>query len=495
MSFDENLLVIPLDKLNMHMTCNKFEKFGNFTSRGNISIKDFFDNLKDSDFSPITVGTPKGDIIDTSIRSGKIYNGTGDYTDIPTSHLNYIKIVNNYYYGMVMNYDNNIPGTKIERAIIPFITKVITPSIEDCKGKFMKYEVGDHFDTFHYDTFINYKQKGTVLIFPPNTINKFTGGELVFKDDSNQELIIKPADFTVWTAVIFGKILHKCTPITSGVRYVLKYNLYAYLPGVLDGKSSLNKEDIQKLIDNYDKKNILSVVSKELDTVKMRISELFKERQKIETEYFNEMIKKIETHEVYYTDDFNLEEENKNQDSYYLVKNFKDTNYNIIYNPALDTINHKLNMVMLEHKYINKKINIINYESSDNYKDDLKNIYDKLKTVGIPIIYCMETFYNSINEYSLKHLKIINELLSKDISVFEINKTFVKTDYYNSRHGEIKDDYDYNFTKYDGDCSNYTWINKNFEYGKVNSKYSEYNDESGDDIITKYEVSCLIIYK
>jgi len=41
-----------------------------------------------------------------------------------------------------------------------------------------------------------------------------------------------------------------------------------------------------------------------------------------------------------------------------------------------------------------------------------------------------------------------------------------------------------------------TWINMDsYTHGKLYNKWSEYNDESGDDVFTEYTVTCLVIYK
>lgn len=486
MSFEKNLLIKPIAHLNLYIEYTRTIKTNKYTTFEHISEQEFFTNLKDTDFSPITVGTPNGDLINTNIRSGKLYTATA-------SQSNYIKL-NYYNFACNRNYDENISGVKLNRGIIPFINKVLTPSIDDFKGKFIKYEVGDHFDTFHYDTFTNSNQKGTILLFPPNNINKFTGGELIFKNDNNEELVIKPNEFTEWTAVIFDKILHKCTPITSGIRYVLKYNLNAYIPGILNNKYSFNKIDIQELIQNYNKDNIISILQTEMKIIKIKISELFKQRQEIENDYFNSMLEGIESQSVNFNDKFDIDEENNNHHSYYLVKNFKDNNNSIISHKTLEDINDDINRNMTEYQYVSNKIKNINNDDDNNYQEDLEYICNTLQKATMPIIYCMETYYNNINEYSLKHLKIINELLNRNISVCEINKTFTKVDYHKSRYKSYNDYDDYDNERNNKDNTSYIWINKYFENGKVIDKYFEYNDESGDNIFTNYTVSCLIIF-
>ena len=86
--------------------------------------------------------------------------------------------------------------------------------------KLLKYEVGDFFK-WHKDS----QGTHTCLIFCPT---EFKGGDLKLKKTDLCEICIRPevmrqADCDCYTMLIFSTdFLHEVTPITEGVRYVLK---------------------------------------------------------------------------------------------------------------------------------------------------------------------------------------------------------------------------------------------------------------------------------
>ena len=71
---------------------------------------------------------------------------------------------------------------------------------------------------------------GTALLFPPADISPFTGGELVFRlDENDQEMIytIQPSKFTEWTLITFSELLYKFNAVTSGTLYVFTTRIWA----------------------------------------------------------------------------------------------------------------------------------------------------------------------------------------------------------------------------------------------------------------------------
>jgi hypothetical protein len=490
--FDQQLVVTKLSKLDLEATFTRFrsginEKYKTkFTIRDNIKEDVFFSELRPEHFSPVNVGTFKGDEFKPDIRSGKIYNRTGDYSSVKDeSKLNHINISKRYYWGDDYH-DSEISGIQIEKGILPFVNKYLTPHV-DYSGKFLKYDEGDHFDTFHYDTLKKSYERGTLLIFPPNKYNVFTGGHLIFKNDG-EEKIVDPSQFTDWTAVAFGKILHKCTPITSGTRYVLKYTIKAYIPGIINDDTYFKKDQINDLLATYDNTKVKQNIEEQVLKLKQEIKELITEKQKLEKEFYDEMLENILSGNTTYDNDkHDKYEESRNSNSYYLTKNFNDTLTGKTYeNYELETINTQIDTKLLEYQFLTYKLNFIDV---DELRINASEIITSVKQSSYPVVYYTGTYYKDINEYKMDHLKLINELIDAGLQVFPMNTEVSST----LLHEEISRGY--GETKYGHKMEKYTWIKEGeFNTGMISSKYSEYNDESGYDKLTIYNISCFLIY-
>ena len=210
--FTNYVYVSPLDKLGLILakkyTHNKLDK-------------SFFDNIDMTKFVESTVGHGKEEILDKNIRSSKIIK-----------NLN-VQLKSQYEY--------------VSKNLNPKKIKPISHSLE-CKFSYelnlIKYESGDHFNEFHYDT-RKKNEIATVLIFSP--YNKFTGGNLIFKID-DKTLTLNTSEFsnTEYTIVIFSDILHKCEPIISGVRYVFKTTILSEMPKVLSDDCKFKLSDMEK---------------------------------------------------------------------------------------------------------------------------------------------------------------------------------------------------------------------------------------------------------
>jgi predicted 2-oxoglutarate/Fe(II)-dependent dioxygenase YbiX len=88
----------------------------------------------------------------------------------------------------------------------------------------------------------------TVLLFPPGAMNPHEGGKLQFyekdyvmewggntKPSINRETYrllaeFSPSEFESWTLIFFPhEMIHECTPVTKGTRYVFKSRMYKKL--------------------------------------------------------------------------------------------------------------------------------------------------------------------------------------------------------------------------------------------------------------------------
>lgn len=87
----------------------------------------------------------------------------------------------------------------------------------------MRYRPGGHF-VKHVDSQSGPGHFATLLVFPP--AEGFEGGELIIYDGPTP-IVIEPAKFTVWTqiAIRIG-VEHEVRPVLSGIRYVIKAELY-----------------------------------------------------------------------------------------------------------------------------------------------------------------------------------------------------------------------------------------------------------------------------
>ena len=489
-SFDQ-VIITDLYALDVDINFSKFkegidEKYKTkFTTRVPIKEDVFFSELKPEHFSPVTVGTSKGDELKPDIRSGKVYDGNGSYkSDDMRSKLNHISIQRYTHWGDD-SYDSLISGVQIKKGVFPFVNKYLTPYV-DYRDKFLKYEVGDHFDTFHYDTFKNSNERGTLLIFPPNKYNVFTGGHLVFKNDAGEEKIVDPSQFTKWTAVAFGKVLHKCTPITSGTRYVLKYTIKANIPGIPNDDKYLKKEHIDELIAKYNNTELKVKIEQNILVLKQEIKELIIERQKLEKDFYDDMLETILSGETTYDNNNDDKyEESKNSNSYYLTKNFTETLTHKTYEKHdIETINTQIDTKMLEYQFLTYKLNFIDI---DELQVTSEEIITSLKESIHPVVYFTGTYYKDINEYKMSHLKLISELIDTGLRVFPMNMDVSYKKKFDDRFGDSED--------YHHKLEKYTWIKEgDFNTGMIDSKYSEYNDEGGYDKHTRYNITCFLIY-
>jgi predicted 2-oxoglutarate/Fe(II)-dependent dioxygenase YbiX len=102
------------------------------------------------------------------------------------------------------------------------------------KYQLLKYEKDDFFN-IHLDTKQNDNHKYTCLILLKDDNNDYEGGELILSDKDN----IFNININSCVMIIFSlDLFHKITPVTKGVRYVLKKPLFN------DSKSNFDTDSI-----------------------------------------------------------------------------------------------------------------------------------------------------------------------------------------------------------------------------------------------------------
>ncbi len=274
MSFDDYVYVGSLDDLRLKINqkyqipekyyCHfsKKEKVG-YRQESKPLDKSYFDMLKPEKFVASSVGKSNTDIIDQNIRQSKIYKDCQ------------LEIHDKYF-----SYSRSIDTKKI---------KPIQHSLE-CDISFdinlLKYDEGDHFNEFHYDTFKN-GIIATFLIYPPKSMTGgYTGGDLVFKIN-DIEYRVEPSKFDdKFMCVIFGKVLHKCEPVTSGTRYVIKSSIEAKLPEVLSDKNKIKLSDLNQF--NEFNNNILkNDIQQKITETETKLNESKSKLKDIIKEYYD----------------------------------------------------------------------------------------------------------------------------------------------------------------------------------------------------------------
>jgi len=461
----------------------------------------FFQELNNKElYSVSSVGTSNGNgnIIDDNIRKSKV----ADFNK--TKNLRcYITTIPNYIEYDTENEDYLIDDEKIyiKTGNISKINKIDIKSIPTVNNsilylkfnqlKVIKYEEGDHFDTFHYDT-LPPDVIGTFLIFPPNNKNNpysFEGGDIIFKGEDNQEIIVEPSKFTEWTVVLFGNVLHKCTKITKGIRWVFKTSIYSNIPIPNDN----NTITLDKINSVYDELNSPINISYRLFSQECKIRNINEKINNLydilayDTKEFNNL--KLEMiNKGYFTYISNSVEDNQ----YSNVNNYRDDidifdKYNEL-NNKIEELNKDIKEAQSELAlFIKKKEYISIYDIEDIFvksPNKIENIY----------IYCLKNYYNdediyNLDKYSLEDIILIKNILDYNpkYKIIPYNCNVNKTIYCKTNCEDTRIKYNYSFQKY-------TWIEfNNFIYGKLKHKWSEYNDETGDDIYSTYDVSCLII--
>lgn len=159
--------------------------------------------LKSSNGTTSTVGTVNGDLIDPNLRKSKHHKAIVEF-----------------------KMDHQSTETQLKKlGTIDKMPYIYWPK-NGTSFDIIEYEKGDFF-VEHSDTKMHKLHYATLLIFPPAT-NDFihTGGNLIIKREDHTEFIFDSSTNTQWTAIAFlTGLKHKCEPIISGKRVVMKTEL------------------------------------------------------------------------------------------------------------------------------------------------------------------------------------------------------------------------------------------------------------------------------
>jgi len=420
----------------------------------------------------------------------------------------------------------------VDNDLIKFDTTSLVNGISNFK--IIRYDKGDHFDEFHYDTVhtdTSAKTIGTALLFPPADISPFTGGDLVFKIEDGDQVsmqTIHPSKFKDWTLVTFGHLLHKCTPVLSGTRYVFKAEIWSMYPDIMK-PVELTRENITSIIlEKQSNKNellqksrqdIADLYSKYLDDIRVKLEA--KQRTILETNgpgkilvLSNNKLSDIHYKEQSILLDNDLEDESARKSATNdtckeasLLCNYDNTMYmkltilkmnynnliiflnddNDIYldvGNILSTKNFSTQSITLKH---NGKKEHDDANDDENYKE----LNTKLKTVFV-----LSSLYNEpydFNTFDIKHLKLLRQIINSDYKFTLLNRRYeISVPVLNEW-----DDYSRLDTKISVgiDKENFNWI---FEYptypGNMLNKESEYNDEGGCDDTFIFESTCILFW-
>ena len=442
--FANNVYVSTLDKLHLKLEISyKPHGNGGWICRYEEFNKSFFEKLDHTKFVDSKVGHGKEEVLNKDVRSSKIMKKCG------------VEIIGKYE---SYRYELN-----------PEIIKPISHSLE-CKFPYdmdlIKYETGDHFNEFHFDTYKK-EEIATVLIFPP--YNTFTGGNLVFKMDDKiftlETSKFSDKDFTI---VIFSDILHKCEPIESGTRFVFKTSVISSMPKILSDDLKFKMEDVKKHksnknIEDYKKHN------------EQQITKIKQDLEKAIDVYFNFKRDYVKEN---LPEDF--DDEFEMCDVISKLREYKN--------------DYKRLLQQLQSlKSVNTNIDIV---KTNTFYENTYKIYDDTPNICVLSDYIENN--TDINNYSECEVQYIKTMLEKGYNIVPLYmKIQMKTDFeegwrkiYGTSPIDVSDDdYDY--------CSKYNlqykegWVTN----GKQLDYHSEYNDQSGDDIYEEYECSCLLIWK
>lgn len=391
----------------------------------------YFTKLDQKKFVSSTVSKKNTDITDEKIRASKIYKNCSIE----------VKPLKSY------DYSRKLDTTKV---------KPLKNSLECSIGysfDLIKYEKGDHFNEFHYDTFTN-GNVATLLIFYPS---EYTGGDLVFNIEG-VEHVVKTSEFKDVMCVIFGNVLHKCTPITSGVRYVIKGIVKAELPEILSESHKFKLEDIL---------SSMSSMQESTDYTK-QIQDTRKELEDIITKYY---MNKIEYHKQNLPSKLDDVKGDKN-----IKKEYEQAHRKLRLLENYDT-EHKIGFDLNEKKY---NICVLPY-----YIDSMKDFTKYQKSTLDYIANLIKNGWNVTGMYETFNFKTEYEDGDRRLDgITFYHKAIGKDDEYDCYGCGSKE------SKYTIDYSEY-----DVENGKCLDFYSEYNDQSGDDIYEEYECSCLLVWK
>jgi len=430
-----------------------------------------------------------------------------------------------YYSEVNLFYINNTSCYVIDNDLIKFDTTSFVNGISSFK--IIRYDEGDHFDEFHYDTMRAYdsaKTIGTALLFPPADISPFTGGDLVFKIEEGDQVslhTIHPSKFKEWTLITFGHLLHKCTPVLSGTRYVFKGEIWSMYPAIMK-PVELSMESISSFIKEKQshKLELLSearhyisdLYSTYLDDVRIKIQA----RKRVILEHSVDKIVELSSDritDIHYKNHSIIMDIDKDVESTKadmckeasLLYYYENTMYNkldilkINYNNLviflnddndiyldvdniLSTQDFSTQSISLKHNGKGKGDDYYN-----NYANDT-SFNEKLNTVFVLSSLYQEPY--DFNTFDIKYLKLLRHIVNSDYKFTLFNRRYeITVQVVNEWCRE-------DAIRIEIDSKNFNWIFECPKYpGVMLNKESEYNDEGGCDDTFTFESTCILIWR
>lgn len=436
-------------------------------------FNEYIEYIKDhKGWKPMKVAKQGRAIIDPAIRSSNI--NPNNYI-----HMNNERLRSEKYIYQVDN--------KLANEILNIGGKNYNIGIGNIQ--LIRYNTGDHFNEFHQDTLKtsgDCNMIGTMLMFPPADISPFTGGDLVFQETKpdHPELItttFEPSKLSQWTIVAFGRVMHKCTPVISGVRYVIKAEIWSSFPDIMDPNPHITIDLIMGVIRQQTQPDIIARKNEVL------IGKIKEENRKIAA--------KITDRDpgVKLNDIFDL-----------------DGKYNPTSDDAIETF-------IADYKLAMRSIYLLQKEFNDNLADskipsELENTFMMLesnpesyyKTYPLSIYVCSEeydisTLPDTISTWKAKYLYIIKLILEAGFKITFVNRLFETYKpallAYERGNGEPEKIESLRF-EYNGVYDKINWVFENDrEVGKLITTESTYNDESGYDISNTYSSTCIVFFR
>jgi hypothetical protein len=475
---DKQIIITPIDKiphdLNMEFKCNSKKFIINPEYNYNLvpGFREFIESVKDhKDWKPMKVAKKGRAIIDPAIRSSKINRSI--YIHLYNERLN--------------NSEEDIYKTNDEQVNNMVNIGGKNYNIGLGNIQLIRYDAGDHFDEFHQDTFKtsdNCNMIGTMLIFPPADISPFTGGDLVFQtpDPTNPEPIIttfEPSKLSQWSIVSFGRVMHKCTPVISGTRYVIKAEIWSEFPNIMipnlditiDMISSVIEKHTQPDMIHHKNSELIGMIKEQNYKIASKITDRIPGKKMVDSDMFD-----IDAVENPTNDDaidaFIAEYKVAMRAVYLLQKEFND--------------NLKYSKLSKDSKIPSE----LEYTLTTEDKSYPMNIYVLSTEYEIPVM------PDTISKWKLKHLSVIKSILEAGYKITFVNRLFetYKPALLSYESGNLEHTEKLYINKRSGDKIN--WIIENDrEVGKLINTESTYNDESGYDIRNTYSSTCIAFFR
>jgi hypothetical protein len=313
---------------------------------------------------------------------------------------------------------------------------------------------------------------------------RYTGGDLVFKIN-DIEYRVEPSKFDdKFMCVIFGKVLHKCEPVTSGTRYVIKSSIKAKLPDVLSEQKKIKLSELNEFSDNTSEDYIQQKINEtetKLDEYKSKLKNIIKEYYEIK-----------------------MREINQDIDNKYYPQKINSDPDNFMRNKEADDKNFEYMELKNRMQNLEKTLNVLETQLIDlsSKSSESKQIINYFKLKEDKYNFCVLPYYiediSDMKQYDKSIREYMRHLIENGWNITYFYDTFsLKTDYEEGyqklQHSTLfdfeYDSYDYNY-KY-----NFNTKLSDITDGKQVSSQSEYNDQSGNDLYEEYECVCLLIWK